>query len=485
MQGICDLRQRKRQKVVKRLKSSGIGGQAVIEGVMMKNKDCYAVAVRTPDDKIEVDKQRYESFSKKHAWARLPLVRGVVTFAESLSIGMKTLTYSASFYEEEEEQEEGKFEKAMSTVFKEKAEAVVTGFTIVLALILAIGIFMVLPWFLGEQLGRVIENTYVQAAAEGVLRLVIFILYVFAISLMEDIRRVYMYHGAEHKTINCVENGLELTVENVRKQSREHKRCGTSFMLYVMVISIVFFMLIRVDNAALRIVFRVLLIPVVAGVSYEFIRFAGNTDNPLVNLLSRPGMWMQGLTTREPDDSMIEVAIKSVEAVFDWRGYLAGESDGTLPEDREGATPMVAMEHPDAEEDEEEDLTASGKTKEQEAPIRVAVAKRADHSVRRGAYAVTGKTESRKKEKTAIEMEEVLPEEKKEQTNTDVAQETAKTDVTKSETTVHHVAALKKAAGVRRPMQPVEELRRDSILVDAEQDDDDDEILSALDKFFE
>ena len=467
----------RQKKAVKKLKSSGIGGQAVIEGVMMKNRDKYAVAVRTPEGKVVVDKQSYQSFGERHPWAKLPLIRGVVTFAESMSIGMKTLTYSSSFYEEEEEQQESKIEKAFSNVFKEKAESVVMALTVIAAIVIAIGLFMFLPWFVAEKAGEVIENVMLQAVVEGALRMFIFILYVFAISLTEDIRRVYMYHGAEHKTINCVENGLELNVENVRGQSREHKRCGTSFMLYVIIISILFFMFIRVDNPALRIVLRVVLIPVVAGVSYEFIRFAGNHDNVVVNILSKPGMWMQGLTTREPEDDMIEVAIASVEAVFDWKGYLEALENGTVEQFlNKKESPMVAMDRLDDTEDEEEDQEQKGLTRQrkEEAPKPVAAVKRADRAVRRGQY-FHQPEEVREKDTIAESTEE---------TSERIFEESAKSKEEPKEER-HQVAALKKAAGVRRPMQPIEELRRDSILMDSVKEDEDDEILSALYKFFE
>lgn len=455
---------------------------------MMKNEDKYAVAVRTPDGEIVIDKQNYRSFSETHSWAKLPLVRGVVAFAESLSIGMKTLTYSAEFYEEEEQEKESKVERAFSSVFKEKAESVVMAFTVILAIVMAIGLFMFLPWFIAERVGALIDdNTIVQALVEGALRLVIFILYIFAISLTKDIKRVYMYHGAEHKTINCVEHGLELTVENVKGQSREHKRCGTSFMLYVMIISILFFMFIRVDNAALRIILRVVLIPVVAGVSYEFIRFAGNSDNKIVNILSRPGFWMQGLTTREPEDKMIEVAIASVDAVFDWRGYIEAVKNGTVEEfHNKKESPMVAMESV-KEEEMESDHSETQKTNAS-ATHRVAAVKKADKTVRRGQYFSQAKKPKRDLEETEDlqkhkDMKNTLSEQKA--AGAGIPLEKKDSDSKRTDGAVHQVAALKKASGTRRPMQPVEELRGDSILLDSVQEDEDDEILSALDKFFE
>ncbi len=304
------------------MKPSGIGGQAVIEGVMMKNGNKYAVAVRKPNKEIVVETKTLST--KKNPVANLPIIRGVVAFVESLSLGMKTLSFSASFYEEEEE--ESKFEKKLNKITKGHADGILNGFTMVLAILLAVGIFIVAPMLLAGFLAAKIESQTVLALLEGVFRLLIFILYIGLISRIKDIQRLFMYHGAEHKSINCIENGLPLNVANVKKQSREHKRCGTSFMLTVMVISIIFFIFIRVDNTLVRFVVRLLLIPVIAGVSYEFIRLAGRSNNVIINILSRPGMWLQALTTREPDDSMIEVAIASVEAVFDWEKFIEKEN---------------------------------------------------------------------------------------------------------------------------------------------------------------
>lgn len=300
------------------MKPSGIGGQAVIEGVMMKNGNEYAVAVRKPNKEIVVETNTLST--KKNPVLKLPIIRGVVAFVDSLSLGMKTLTFSASFYEEEEE--ESKFEKKLNEITKGHADGILNGFTMVLAVLLAVGIFVVVPMLLAGFLAAKIENATVLALLEGVFRLLIFILYIVLIARMKDIKRLFMYHGAEHKAINCIEHGLPLNVKNVKKQSREHKRCGTSFMLTVMVISIIFFIFIRVENTLLRFVIRLLLIPVIAGVSYEFIRLAGRSNNVIINILSRPGMWLQALTTREPDESMIEVAIASVEAVFDWQEFI-------------------------------------------------------------------------------------------------------------------------------------------------------------------
>ncbi len=299
------------------VKPSGIGGQAVLEGVMMKNRDRYAVAVRKPDGEIEVEKGHCQSLRDKYFVCDLPIIRGVVTFVESLVLGMKSLTDSSKYYEDEEDENR----QQMDDAAKERHEKIETTFTVILSIVLAVGIFMVLPFFISELLKSIIKSAKVLAVIEGIIRIILFIGYVFAISFVEDIKRVFMYHGAEHKTINCVEHMLPLTVENVRKQSREHKRCGTSFIFIVLFISIIFFIFIRVDNMWLKVLYRIVLVPVIAGVSYEFIRLAGKSENALVNILSKPGMMLQKLTTKEPDDSMIEVAIASVEAVFDWKKF--------------------------------------------------------------------------------------------------------------------------------------------------------------------
>lgn len=304
------------------MKYSGIGGQAVIEGIMMKNKSDYATAVRRPDGEIEIQKGEYVSMTEKVKLCAMPFVRGVFSFVDSMVLGMRTLSFSAGFFEDDEDSEPGRLELWLDKVFGEKVEKALMAFVMVFSVVMAIGIFMVLPLLIANVFRQFISSAMVMAVLEGCIRIGIFAAYIKLISRMEDIRRTFMYHGAEHKCINCIEHGLELTVDNVRKSSKQHKRCGTSFLLIVMVISILFFMVIRVDTVWLRIASRIVLIPVIAGVSYEFLRLAGRSDSPVVNVLSRPGMWMQNLTTKEPDDGMIEVAIQAVEAVFDWKGYL-------------------------------------------------------------------------------------------------------------------------------------------------------------------
>ena len=354
------------------MKPSGIGGQAVIEGVMMRNGGKYAVAVRTPDNGIVVDVQKCSSSRiQEKKISKLPIIRGVINFFDSMILGMKALMFSASLFAEETEEEraeregkarkkaearaeklkqQGKMEEAQAVLDKcekklekeagamaasaekekqKKDDDLLMTLTVVFSLVFSIVLFMMVPYFVSRLLRQVITSEMVILIAEGIIKLLIFMGYMALISRMKDIQRTFMYHGAEHKCINCIEHGLELTVENVRKSSREHKRCGTSFLFIVMFISIVFIMvvsiplfaLIHVNTAFWRIVLRLALLPVIAGVSYEFIRLAGCSDSKLVNFLSKPGMAMQHLTTKEPDDSMIEVAIASVEAVFDWKKF--------------------------------------------------------------------------------------------------------------------------------------------------------------------
>lgn len=308
------------------MKPSGIGGMAVIEGIMMKNKDDYAIAIRKSNDEIVVDKKEYKNLSDKIKIFRLPILRGVAAFIDSLVMGVGILNYSASFFEEEDTKDT---KKKSPTKTQETLYMVATVAT---SIVLAVVLFMIVPFLLSQLLTTRIENNIALSAIEGVIRLVMFVGYVLAISRMKEIKRVFMYHGAEHKAINCIENGFELTVDNVKWQSREHKRCGTSFMLYIMIISVIFFVFISVDNLVLRIVIRLLLVPVIAGISYEFIRFAGRSNSSVINILSKPGMLLQNLTTAEPDEDMIEVAIQSVEAVFDWRDFTDKDQEDVKDE---------------------------------------------------------------------------------------------------------------------------------------------------------
>ena len=322
---------RKKRKVC----YSGVGGQAVLEGVMMKNKDRYAVAVRKPNGEIDVEISNYQGILEDSKVKKIPFIRGVFNFIDSLILGMKALNHSADFYEEEEE--ETKFDKALNKLTKGKGEEVLTTFVMLLSIVLAVGIFIILPYFISAWLQDRfnIMNESIIAVIEGGLRIGIFILYVVAISAMKDIRRVYMYHGAEHKCINCIEHGLALNLKNAKRSSRLHKRCGTSFLFFVMFVSIILFFFIRVDNQLLKVLLRIALMPVVAGISFELIRLAGRTDNIIVRILSAPGMLIQRMTTKEPGDKMIEVAIASVEAVFDWKQYLKDNFDKDVESNEE------------------------------------------------------------------------------------------------------------------------------------------------------
>ena len=300
------------------MKSSNIGGQAVLEGIMMKNGPKYAVAVRKPDGEIEVKAEEYHSVIKWEKLTKIPFVRGAFNFVDSLVLGMKTLTYSASLWEEETEElitiEEAEKQK--------KKEDLIMGITMVVSVVLAMGLFMVLPYFISDLFAGIIKSRFLRTVLESIVRISLFILYIVGVSRIKDIQRTFMYHGAEHKCINCIENGMELNLENVKKSSKQHKRCGTSFLFFVMVVSVIVCFFITVDSQILRIVLRLALLPLIAGISYEIIKLAGSSTHPLVELLSKPGLAMQNLTTKEPEDDMIEVAIKAVEEVFDWKTYL-------------------------------------------------------------------------------------------------------------------------------------------------------------------
>ncbi|GFI15768.1 hypothetical protein IMSAGC009_00928 [Lachnospiraceae bacterium] len=302
-------------------RSSGIGGQAVLEGVMMRNKDDYAVAVRKPNGEIEVEVDVFHGCMHGSRLTRMPFIRGVFNFIDSMRLGMKTLNYSASFYEDEEEGET-KLDKALDKVSGGRGEGILMAITMIFSVAIAVGIFILLPYFITSLLNEYVRNASLLAIIEGAVRILIFLAYVVGISLMKDIHRLYQYHGAEHKCINCIEKGRPLTMHNVMRSSRIHKRCGTSFLFFVMFVSIILFFFIRVDDPVLKILLRIALIPVIAGISYEIIRLAGRSDNIFVRIISAPGMLLQRLTTKEPDESMVEVAMKSVEAVFDWKAYI-------------------------------------------------------------------------------------------------------------------------------------------------------------------
>lgn len=317
---------------------SGIGGQAVLEGIMMKNKDKYAVAVRKPDGEIEVDIDEFSGIARGSFIKKVPFFRGVFNFIDSLSLGMKSLNYSANFYEDEESNET-KFDKFLNKVTRGNGEKVLTGIVTVFSVVLAVAIFILLPYFLTDLFTKEVRNDTLVALVEGIIRICIFVAYVALISINKDIKRVYRYHGAEHKCINCIERGKPLTVANVRHSSRLHRRCGTSFLLLVILVSIILFFFIHVESRLLRVGIRLLLIPVIAGIAYEIIRLAGRSNNIIVRIISFPGLLLQRLTTKEPDDEMIEVAIAAVEAVFDWKDFLREKFGMNLEEYTETSAP--------------------------------------------------------------------------------------------------------------------------------------------------
>ena len=302
-----------------------------MEGIMMRHEDEYSIAVRTPDDEIKVKVEPYKSFIECKSLRKIPIIRGVISFVDSLVVGMKCLMYSASFIEEDEEEKEQRKRREEKMTAEEleksrekekKQESALMYGVVAVSVVIAVAVFMMLPYFLTNLLRNVTDVTWILSVTEALIRVVIFLGYLILISRMKDIQRTFMYHGAEHKCINCIERGMELNVENVLKSSRLHKRCGTSFLFFVIIVSAVLLMFVQMESPVLRIVVRLLLVPVIAGVSFEILRLAGRSDHPLVNLLSKPGMALQKLTTREPDASQAEVAIAAVEAVFDWKAYL-------------------------------------------------------------------------------------------------------------------------------------------------------------------
>ena len=332
-----------------RQRNCGIGGQAVIEGVMMRNGDRYAIAVRKSDGSIILKEETYKGILAGSPLKKIPFIRGVFVFIDSMILGLGCTNYSADIFAEDDpesvsENASGKNDPQEKDESREKndpqekdesrekndpqeksdspLDKLLSAAVMVVSLVLALGLFMVLPYFLASHVVNLIGNTALLSLFEGVIRIAVFVCYILAISQMKDVRRLFQYHGAEHKCINCIEAGNELTVENARRATRLHKRCGSSFILFVMMVGIVLFFFIRVRNPVARVGLRILLLPVISGISYELIRFAGSSDNPLIALLSKPGLWLQGLTTKDPDDEMLEVAIASVEAVFDWRAYL-------------------------------------------------------------------------------------------------------------------------------------------------------------------
>lgn len=301
------------------MKSSNIGGQAVLEGIMMKNKNEYAVAVRKPDGEIALMKEEYKSIFPWKKLTTTPFIRGAFNFVDSMILGTTTLNYSASFFDEYEEQEmtDKEYKK------KERRDNLMMILTMVVSVGLGLGLFMVLPYFLIQLISPWVPWKIGQVILEGGIRIGMFVAYILLVSRMEDIRRTFMYHGAEHKCINCIESGLDLTVENVRKSTKIHRRCGTSFIFFVLLVSMICLFFINTDSMLTRVLVRILMLPFIAGISFELIKWAGCSSNWFINMLSKPGLWMQELTTKEPEDDMIEVAIVAVEAVFDWKAYVS------------------------------------------------------------------------------------------------------------------------------------------------------------------
>ena len=297
-------------------KYTSIGGQALIEGVMMRGNETVAIAIRRPDGEIEVKMDRVSKLEKLKI-AKIPFVRGSVNLIASMLVGVKALTYSAEFYEEGTEGETSKFDERLKRIFGDHTDEVVMGFSIIMAFAFAMLLFGVLPTLIVGLLKRFTEQQMVLSAVEGVMKIVFFIIYIVGISRMEDIRRVFQYHGAEHKTIHCFESGQEVTVENARKFTTLHPRCGTSFIFFVLIISIIVFSFVSWNNLLIRIGLKLLLLPLIAGISYEVLKIAGKSDNPIVRFISKPGLMMQNLTTAEPDDKQLEVAIVAFKAVLD------------------------------------------------------------------------------------------------------------------------------------------------------------------------
>ena len=315
---------------------TSIGGQALIEGILMRGPEKQAIVVRSPEGLV-TKVEELTLIKDKYPILGLPILRGAVTFLDSMIRGVKALMFSADYFPDDEAAQPSKLDLWLEKhVPAEKLQNVLVWVSVLLSLGMTLVLFMLLPTFVAGLFRA--QNAALHNLIEGVIKVAIFLAYLILCSKQKDVRRVFCYHGAEHKTIFCYEAGLPLTVENARIQPKHHPRCGTSFLIIVMLISILFFMVVRVDNVLLRMASRIILVPVIAGVSYEFLRLAGRSDNPIVNLLSKPGLWMQNLTTSEPDNSMIEVAIAAVEAVFDWKAYLRENfPDTEIPEDRSDA----------------------------------------------------------------------------------------------------------------------------------------------------
>lgn len=299
---------------------TSIGGQALIEGILMRGPEKEAIAVRRPDGGIELKEEPLTLIKERYPILGLPFIRGTVTFLDSMVRGVKALMFSAEFYPEDEEEanaEPSKFEQWLEKKLgSEGMQQAVIYIAAALGIAFSVGLFILLPALVFGLLQNVIPSFFVRNLIEGAVRIVLFFLYLCLVSKQSDMKRVFSYHGAEHKTIYCYEQGLPLTVENVRPQPRHHPRCGTSFLFVVMVIAILIFSVVRVHNVALQLLVKLLLLPIVVGITFEINRYMGAHDNLLSRICTAPGLWMQNFTTNEPDDSMIECAIAAMERVI-------------------------------------------------------------------------------------------------------------------------------------------------------------------------
>lgn len=299
------------------VRRTSIGGQALIEGVMMRGPKEVAIVVRRPDQQLTVKKEKVEGIVSKYKLDKIPLLRGAIALIDSMVLGIRSLTYSAEMAEEElEEEEPDKLGRFMEKIFKDKANDVFLYFSVAVALMVSILVFFIVPTFVTSILRRYTERNIILNLSEGLLRMVMFLIYIVIISRMQDIQRVFQYHGAEHKSIYCYEHGEELTVENARKYTTLHPRCGTSFLFIVMFVSIIMFSMIGWPNPWVRVVTRLALLPVVAGISYEIIKIAGRSNSPIIKMINYPGLMLQKLTTLEPDDSQLEVALEALKNVL-------------------------------------------------------------------------------------------------------------------------------------------------------------------------
>ncbi len=298
------------------MSKQAVGGQALIEGVMMQSKQKRAIAVRNTDGKIVVKKNKIKSWISDKSIDKIPFIRGSFILIENMVEAINCLNYSSEFFIDEDE-EEDKVDLFLRKIFKDNADKVVMGISMVIAMILSVGLFILLPTFIGGLFSKVISNKVILNLIEGIIRILILFTYIVLISKNKEIERTFQYHGAEHKAVHCYENGLELTVENAKKFTTLHPRCGTNFLFIVMSTSIILFSFLGWPNPLFRVIMRIVCIPIVAGISYEIIRFLGKYNNILTKIVAYPGMMLQKFTTKEPDDLQLEVALEALKAVVD------------------------------------------------------------------------------------------------------------------------------------------------------------------------